>query len=71
LSSFFLTARRYESILEVQFNLAYHNILSASEYDETDLKDIDWLYSRLAKQKQEEAKTAKQAMTGKTELPPD
>ena len=55
--------------MEVQFNLAYHNILSASEYDETDLKDIDWLYSRLAKQKQEEAKTAKQAMTGKTELP--
>ena len=55
--------------MEAQFNLAYHNILSASEYDETDLKDIDWLYSRLAKQKTEETKTAKQAMTGKTDMP--
>ena len=62
-------ARRYESILEVQFNLAYYNVLSASEYDETDLKDIDWLYSRLTKQKQDEAKMTKETLTGKTNVP--
>jgi hypothetical protein len=61
-------AKRYEDILEMQFNLAYYNVLTAAEYDTTDVKDLDWLYGRLLKQKKDEAKVARKAITGKDEI---
>lgn len=58
-------ASRLEDILEIQFNLAYYNVLTAKEFEESDRKEIDWLYSRLAKQKKDENKASMKQATGK------
>ena len=45
-------------ILEIQFNLLYYLHLSISDFDNTDLKDLDWMYNRLVKQKRDEKENA-------------
>lgn len=37
-------------ILEIQFKLLYHLHMSISDFNEMDLRDISWMYSRLSKQ---------------------
>jgi len=49
----------------VQFRLAKESILTATEFENTDLKEIEWLYSRLIRYKQDEHEQIMKAMHGK------
>lgn len=46
--------RPLKEILEVQFNLLYYLHMGVKDFEESDLREIDWLYGRLVKQKQDE-----------------
>jgi len=50
----------------MQFRLSMDGILSATEFENTDLKEIEWLYGRLQKHKQMERESIKKAMHGDT-----
>jgi len=52
-------------ILEMQFSLAYSGVLSKSEFEETDLKEAEWMFGRLIKLKQDERENMKKANLGK------
>jgi hypothetical protein len=41
-------------ILEVQFRLLYFLHMSINDFNEMDLRDISWTYSRLLKQLEDE-----------------
>jgi len=45
-----------QEILETQFRLLYYLKMSVSDFDNMDIRDIDWMYSRLNKQKEDEKK---------------
>ena len=50
-----------QEILETQFNLLYYLKMSITDFDNMDLRDISWMYSRLGKQiKDENEKRKKQ-----------
>jgi hypothetical protein len=38
----------------MQYRLATSGALTATEFENTDLKEIEWFYGRLAKQRQDE-----------------
>jgi hypothetical protein len=40
--------------MEMQFTLALGGVLSKSEFEETDLKEVEWMYGRFVKLKQDE-----------------
>ena len=46
--------RTLQDVLEIQFNLLYHLHLSISDFDTNDIKDNEWLNSRVIKQKADE-----------------
>ena len=50
-----------QEILETQFNLLYYLKMSVADFDNMDLRDIDWMYSRLCKQLDDEDKARKKA----------
>ena len=58
--------RPLTDILEMQFSLGYSGVLSKSEFEETDLKEIEWTFGRLVKLKQDERENAKKAQLGKS-----
>ena len=43
-----------QEILETQFNLLYYLKMSITDFDNMDLRDISWMYSRLGKQIKDE-----------------
>jgi len=43
-------------IYEKKFNLKYHLGLAFSDYENTYLKELDWMFGRLVKQRNEENK---------------
>ena len=45
-----------QEILETQFNLLYHLKMSVVDFENMDIRDIDWTYSRLVKQIKDENK---------------
>jgi len=49
----------------MQFSLAYSGVLSKSEFEETDLKEAEWMFGRLIKLKQDERENMKKANLGK------
>ena len=50
-----------QEILETQFNLLYYLKMSITDFNNMDLRDISWMYSRLGKQiKDENEKRKKQ-----------
>ena len=51
--------RRLEDILEMQFDLMYYLYMSVSDFDESDMRDNEWLHSRLVKQKKDEEEANK------------
>ena len=52
-------AKPLADILEVQFNLQYYLHMTVNDYDDNDVRDNDWLYSRLVQQKKDEIEAAK------------
>ena len=52
-------ARPLEDILEMQFNLMYYLHMSVVDFDENDMRDNEWLHSRLIKQKRDEEESKK------------
>ena len=46
--------RSLSEILEMQFNLVYRSSITIADYDNMDLRDIEWTYSRLLKQLKDE-----------------
>ena len=42
--------------MEQKFNLMYYTSMTSSDFDNMDIRKIDWLHSRLIKQKQDEDK---------------
>ena len=58
--------RRLEDILEMQFRLSYYKIMSISEHEELDLKEIDWFYGRLIKQTKDEHQDMMRSLHGKS-----
>ena len=51
--------KNYNDILEEQFNLQYYLNMSVKDYDENDVGDNRWLYSRLVDQKKKENEALK------------
>ena len=49
--------RTLQEILEMQFRLQYYLHMSISDFNNTDLRDLDWLHDRLLKQKKDENET--------------
>ena len=43
-----------QEILETQFNLLYYLKMSITDFNNMDLRDISWMYSRLGKQIKDE-----------------
>lgn len=58
-------AKPLQSILEQEFNLAYYLHLSIKDIEDMDLKEIEWLYGRLVKQKKDEFRMRYKEVTGK------
>jgi len=59
--------RDLTSILEMQFNLMYYLRMSISDFDNQDVSDLEWLYSRLIKQKKNEIEEKKKVLnSGRT-----
>ena len=46
-------------LLEMQFNLMYYLHMPISDFDNNDMRDNEWLYSRLVKQRKDEEETKK------------
>lgn len=58
-------AKPLRDILERQFSLSYHGVMSHEEYAVTDLKKIEWMYGRLIQQKRDEDEARKRIPKGK------
>ena len=56
--------RALEDILEMQFRLAYHKIMSPSEFEAMHLTELEWMYGRLQRQKQDEHEVQMKQMMG-------
>lgn len=52
-------ARSLVDILEMQFNLMYYLHMSTVDFDENDMRDNEWLHSRLVKQRKDEEELKK------------
>jgi len=52
-------ARPLVDILEMQFDLMYYLHMSIADFDSNDMRDNEWLHSRLAKQKKDEEELKK------------
>ena len=50
-----------QEILETQFNLLYHLKMSIHDFNTMDIRDIDWMYSRLIKQINDENEARKKS----------
>jgi len=48
-------------ILEMQFDLLYYLNMTIHDYDNNDVRDNNWIHSRLVLQKKEEQKARKEA----------
>ena len=48
-----------QEILETQFNLQYHLKVSVQDFENMDLKEIEWIYGRLIKEKRDENEAKK------------
>ena len=46
--------KNYSDILEMQFDLQYHLHMSVEDYNNNDIRDNNWIHSRLVRQKQDE-----------------
>jgi len=55
-------ARPLVDILEMQFNLMYHLHMGIADFDANDMRDNEWLHSRLLKQKQDEEEARKKGI---------
>ena len=49
-------ARDLNDVLELQFRLMYYLHMSITDFDNNDIKDNEWLHTRLIKQKEDENK---------------
>jgi hypothetical protein len=58
-------AKHLEDILEMQFNLMYYLNITIADFDNNDIRDNEWLYSRLAKQKKDEQEAMKDKKNGR------
>ena len=56
--------KNYKDILEMQFDLQYHLHMSVTDYNDNDMKDNNWIHSRLCKQKQDENELRKKNQNG-------
>lgn len=52
-------ARTLVDILEMQFSLMYYLHISIADFDANDMRDNEWLHSRLIKQKLDEEEARK------------
>ena len=48
----------------MQFSLAYSGVLTKAEFEDTELKEVEWLFGRLVRLKQDERENAKKAVRG-------
>lgn len=48
-------------ILEMQFDLLYYLNMTIQDYDNNDVRDNNWIHSRLVQQKRNEMKARKEA----------
>jgi len=46
----------------MQFNLMYHLHMGIADFDANDMRDNEWLHSRLLKQKQDEEEARKKGI---------
>ena len=53
--------KNLNDILENQFDLLYYLSMTIEDYDNNDVKDNNWIHSRLVLQKKNEAKARKEA----------
>jgi len=51
--------RTLVDILEMQFNLMYYVHMTVADFNENDMRDNEWLHSRLVKQKKDEEEARK------------
>jgi hypothetical protein len=49
-------------ILEMQFDLLYYLNMTIQDYDNNDVRDNNWIHSRLVLQKKEEMRAHKEAL---------
>ena len=52
-------ARTLVDILEMQFSLMYYLHITITDFDNNDMRDNEWLHSRLIKQKLDEDEARK------------
>ena len=53
---FFRLGINLPNLMEQKFNLMYYTSMTSSDFDNMDIRKIDWLHSRLIKQKRDEDK---------------
>lgn len=53
--------KNLNDILETQFDLLYYLNMTILDYDNNDIRDNNWIHSRLVLQKKEEMKARKEA----------
>ena len=61
MKDFFRLARPLKQVYERKFALVYYMGISLIDYDEANLFELDWLYGRLVKEKEQERKNAERA----------
>jgi len=61
LKCFFRMGKSLNDILEMQFDLLYYLSMTIQDYDNNDVRDNNWIHSRLVLQKKEEMKARKEA----------
>jgi len=59
LTNFFHLGDNLATILEKKFSLLYHVGLSIEDYNNMDIKKVDWFYGRLIRQRNDEIEASR------------